>query len=156
GEVVISMSGVVRSVFITLIVQPPTSTTTTKAHATVNCSPGAIALTETTLANNFAVPAGWPAALTVQVNDDCGNAVKNASVSASFSNGDAPLMLQPTQAGTYANTWQPNNSASQMVITIQAQAAQLKAATAILNGSINANPSAPPVISENGTVNTFN
>jgi uncharacterized protein (TIGR03437 family) len=157
GEVDISMSGVLRSVNITLIVQPAAGPVSARAvPAAANCTPAKLALTEIGLANNFGVPAGWPAALTVQLNDDCGNAVPNGSVTASFSNGDPPLMLRGSQPGAYSATWQPGVVSSQMAVTIQAQAGQLTPATTQLIGSINNNPNKPPVLNENGTVNTFN
>ena len=162
GEADISMSGALRSVNITFIVEPAGSIAAEKAvtgravGAAGSCTPSALALTEIGLVNNFAVPAGWPAALTVQLNDDCGNNVPNASVSASFSNGDAPLMLGGTQPGAYSATWQPGTVSAQMAVTVQAQSTTLKPAMAQLIGAINQNQNAPPVISENGTVNTFN
>ncbi len=158
AEVDISMSGALRSANITLIAQPSASPVAGKAieARAVGCTPSALALTEVGLANNFAVPAGWPAALTVQLNDDCGNLVSNSSVTASFSNGDPPLMLNGTQPGAYAATWQPGAVSSQMVVMIQAQSSTLKPAAAQLIGTINQNQNAPPVIAENGTVNTFN
>ena len=99
-----------------------------------------LALTETGLVNNFAVPAGWPAALTVQLNDDCGNSISNASVTASFTNGDPPLMLGGTQPGTYSATWQPGVVSSQMAITIQAQSTTLRAG----HGSVDGNHQSKP------------
>jgi uncharacterized protein (TIGR03437 family) len=161
GEVDISMSGALRSVNITLIAQPAAGSLTAKAAARAvgaagACTPSALALTETGIVNNFAVPAGWPAALTVQLNDDCGNAVSNGSVTANFSNGDPSLMLTGTQPGTYSATWQPGVVSSQMTITVQGQSTTLKPAMIRLIGTINQNQNAPPVISENGTVNTFN
>ena len=45
------------------------------------------------------VPAGWPATLIVQLNDDCASPVTNGNVVASFSNGDAPLNLVGDSSG---------------------------------------------------------
>ena len=157
GEVDISMSGALRSVNIIVIVEPPTGAAGREApRATLNCTPAALAITETALVNNFAIPAGWPAALNIQLNDDCGNPISNGSVSASFSNGDPPLMLRGEQAGSYDATWQPGVVSPQLAVTIQAQAGTLKPALAELTGTINANQNAPPSLAENGTVNTFN
>ncbi len=161
GEVDVAMSGALRSVNVTFIVQPGGAAMGTAAPARAvrqagGCTPSALALTETGLVNNFAIPAGWPAALIVQLNDDCGNAISNGSISASFSNGDSPLMLHGTEAGAYSATWQPGVVSPQMTITIQAQSTALKPAMIQMIGSINQNQNPPPVISENGTVNTFN
>lgn len=162
GEVDISMSGAVRSVNIIFIVEPAASITAERGAsgravgAAGSCTPAALALTETGLVNNFAVPAGWPAALIVQLNDDCGNTVTSASVTASFSNGDPPLMLVGSQPGQYSATWQPGAASAQMAVNIQAQSTTLKPAMVQLIGTINQNQNAPPSIAENGTVNTFN
>ncbi len=156
GEVDISMSGALRSVNIILIVLPGSTVAAHAVPAATSCTPAKLALAETGLVNNFSVPAGWPAALTVQLNDDCGNAVSNGSVTASFSNGDPPLMLRPGQSPSYSATWQPGVVSPQMTVTLQAQAGALTPATSQLIGSINQNPNAPPVLSENGTVNVFN
>jgi uncharacterized protein (TIGR03437 family) len=156
GELDISMSGVLRSVNVTLIVEPGATVAARPLPATVSCTPSALAATETGLVNNFAVPAGWPAALIVQLNDDCGNSVSNASVTASFSNGDPPLMLAEGQPASYAATWQPGAVSSQIATSIQAQFGQLKPAELQLIGNVNGNQSAPPSLFENGTVNVFN
>jgi hypothetical protein len=156
GEVDISMSGALRGVNIILIVQPATTVAARPLPATVTCTPAALALAETSLVNNFAVPAGWPAALIVQLEDDCGNPISGASVTASFSNTDPPLMLREGFPATYTATWQPGVVSSQIAITMQAQVAQLKPATVQLVGSVNPNQNTPPSLFENGTVNVFN
>ncbi len=155
GEVDISMSGELRSVNILVIVLPGGTVAAHAVPSATSCTPAKLALAETGLVNNFSVPAGWPAALTVQLNDDCGSPVSNAFVTASFSNGDPPLMLRPGQSPTYSATWQPGVVSSQMTVTLLAQAGELQSATAQLIGSINQNSNAPPVLSENGTVNVF-
>ena len=158
GQVQISMSGVLRSVNITLIVEPSgqAPATIVRPHATVSCTPASLVMTETSLVNNFSVPAGWPAALTVQLNDDCGNLVTSGSVAANFSNSDPSLELRQGQSGIYTATWQPNTVAQQMTVTIQGQAPSLKPSIVQLSGATNANANQPPLLFENGTVNVFN
>ena len=162
GEVPIAMSGVVRSVMITLIVlpagaTPPTGTAFAGAAATpaANCTPSKLVITQTGLINNFEVPAKWPAFLIAQLNDDCGALVNGASVAASFSNGDVPLTLRGDgQSGTYSTTWQPGTTSAQMTITLQAEQGALQPATVQLIGTID--PNKVPVLFKNGTVNVFN
>jgi uncharacterized protein (TIGR03437 family) len=157
GEVSIAMSGVIRTVSVTLIVTP-VGTTNAPANAatpSANCTPSKLALTQTGLVNNFAVPAKWPATLIVQLNDDCGAPVLNGSVTADFSNGDPTLTLRAgTQMGTYSTTWQAGAVTPQMVVTVHAEAGSLQPATAQLIGTIN--PNTAPVLFKNGTVNVFN
>jgi uncharacterized protein (TIGR03437 family) len=161
GEVDISMSGAVVSVDVTLVVRPAgtiAALDATSALADVQaagCTPSKLALTQTGLVNNFSVPAQWPAALIVQLNDDCGAAVTNGSVVASFSNGDPPLSLRGDgQNGTYSTTWQAGVVTPQMVVTLQAAAGTLQSATAQLTGGISQNQA--PVLAKNGTLHNLN
>ena len=158
GEVSFSMSGVVRTVNITLVVTPAGSSFATPvAEATTpqaGCTASKLALTENGLVNNFAVPASWPAPLIVQLNDDCGAGVVNGSVVANFSNGDAPLMLKGDgQNGTYSASWQPVNNTNQMTVTLRGTSGTLQPATMLLTGTIAANQA--PVLFANGTVDPF-
>ncbi len=157
GEVSIAMSGTIRTVTVILIVTPAGSTASpaTATTPSASCTPSKVALTQTGLVNNFAVPAKWPATLIVQLNDDCGAAILNGSVVASFSNGDPPLTLRgDTQVGTYSVTWQAGAVTPQMVVTVHAESGSLQPATVQLIGTIN--PNAAPVLFKNGTVNVFN
>lgn len=156
AELDIEIGGIVRTVTVTLIVLPSAGTSPSAAPApAAGCAPAKIALTPTGLVNNFAVPAGWPAVLIAQLNDDCGAVVLNGSVAASFSNGDAPLTLRGDgQNGTYSATWQPGVVTAQTVVTLRATAGTLLPATAQLTGAINTNSA--PVLFKNGTVNVFN
>jgi uncharacterized protein (TIGR03437 family) len=118
------------------------------------CTASKLAITETGLVNNFAVPAKWPATLIAQLNDDCGQAVTNGSMIASFSNGDAPLTLRGDSLGNYSTTWQPGIVSQQMVVTLNAAAGSLPTATAKLIGGIT--PNQAPVLNPGGTINNFN
>jgi len=144
GNVNIGLSGVLAVVNVTLVV-PPAQT----------CTPSKIAMTESGLVNNFNVPAGWPATLIVQLNDNCGNAVKGGSVVANFSNGDAPLALAGGNANTYSATWQPGNVFPETTITLNATAGTLAPAVETLTGNVNANSAAPPVLLPDGTLHIF-
>ena len=158
GEVSFSMAGAVRTTNVTLILEPAGSTVTNPAtEATTpqaTCTPAKLALTETGVVNNFAVPASWPVPLIVQLNDDCANPVLNGSVVAQFSNGDPPLNLKGNgQDGTYSASWQPVQNTQQMLVTIRATEGSLQPATMILNGAISTNTA--PVLFANGTVDPF-
>jgi uncharacterized protein (TIGR03437 family) len=154
GEVSISMSGVERTVNVTFVVRPAGTITALSAIPDATCAPSKLALTETGLTNNFGVPAGWPAALITQLNDDCGAVVTNGSVTANFSNGDPPLNLRGDgQNGTYSATWQPGKVSSQMVVTLQAAAGTLQPTTMQLQGGIAQNQA--PVLFANGIVDPF-
>ncbi len=158
GQVFISAASVLESENVTLIVTPGNSSNAragVEPHA-AGCTPSKLMITETGLPNDFAVPAGWPATLIVQLNDDCANPVTNGNVVANFSNGDAPLILVSDQLGNYSATWQPGNVNASMVVTLNAAASGLAPAAAKLYGGIGPNQTPPPVVAPNGTLNNLN
>lgn len=162
GQVNVSMPGGLRTVNVTMVVLPAGDTpggaaAGSERRATVSCAASKVVLTETGLVNNFAVPAGWPATLIVQLNDDCGGTLVAGSAVASFSNGDAPLsLLGNGQNGTYSASWQPGTVTSQMVVTLNATSGALQPASVQLNGGIAQNQSQPPVLTPNGTLHNLN
>jgi len=164
GDVNVSIGALLQSVNVTFVVQPASSNATARVESepaserpqAVGCSPSKLAITETGLANNFAIPAGWPATLTAQLNDDCSSPVTNGNVVATFSNGDPALNLAADALGNYSSTWQPRSTNANMVVTLNATAGSLQPATAKLYGGIAANQTPPPVVNTNGTVNNLN
>jgi uncharacterized protein (TIGR03437 family) len=134
---------------------PASMSSRTAVHPDANangCTATSLILTETGLSNSFTVPAGWPANLIVNLNNDCGDPVGTGSVSASFSNGDPPLTLV-TQgpSGQYSATWQPQNSGPGTIITLLGTASGLNPATAQITGGVAANQA--PILNPNGIVN---
>jgi len=156
GTVNIEMSGAMRTVGVTLVVLPGASTSSgLRPEATSSCAPSRLAMTQTGLAGNFAVPAGWPATLIVQLNDDCGNTVASGNVLASFSSGDPPLSLRGDGVtNTYSATWQPLAAGSETTITLRASAGALQT-TQQITGVVNQNPSSPPSLIAGGALNIF-
>jgi len=166
GGVNIQMNGVVRTVNITFVAvpggtyaahsAPPLSQNSGRGEqpqAAAGCAASALALTETSLTNNFSVPAGWPATLVVQLNDNCGNQVSTGAAVASFSNGDPPLSLSgDRQTGLYTATWQPGVVTPTMTVTVNGTAPALTPVTAQFVGSINQNSSNPPTLYPNGAL----
>jgi uncharacterized protein (TIGR03437 family) len=164
----------VRTVNVTLIVQPagggaaglrPASPTTppaapltagTGVTPKAACSPTMLVPTESALVDSFSAPATWPVPLAITLADDCGNAVSNASVTASFTNGDPELALPLASGagGLYSGTWMPGSATAQVTITASIAAPGLPQATAQINGSVSPNPG-PPALNANGIVNAF-
>ena len=92
-------------------------------------------------------------ALQVQVMDDCGNAVSNASLQAGFSNGDPALGLTSVGNGIYEGVWQPNASQSQVVVTFTSKLAGLSDASAQVTIALVSNPAVVfPAIFSGGVV----
>ncbi len=158
GNVSISIGQALESVNVTFNVQPTSSTNAiAQLRPEVSgCTASKLAITESGLVNNFAVPAGWPATLIVQLNDDCGSPVTSGSVTASFSNGDAPLVLASDSLGNYSATWQPGAVTSEMVVTLNAASGTLQSASAKLYGGIALNETPPPTLAPEGILNNFN
>ncbi len=158
GNINVSIGSLLQSVNVTFVVQNNgTSSAISGVRPEVSgCSASKLAITETGLANNFVVPAGWPATLIAQLNNDCAAAVTNGSVVASFSNGDQALNLIGDTFGNYSTTWQPGAVNSQMVITLTATAPSLTSATAQLYGGVAANQTPPPTLAPGGTLNNLN
>ena len=159
GYVNIGMNGVVVVVNVTLVVLPAGVGENTPAErplTTANCTPSQLAMTETGLVNNFSVPAGWPATLIAQLNDNCGNSVSNGSIVASFTNGDTAIVLRGDQvSNTYSATWQPGTILPSMSISLRASAGTLPALTQTFTGAVNSNPTPPPMLLSNGTLDIF-
>jgi len=158
GYINISVAGVLKSVNVTYVVQPGSySSAIARAQPrATGCTPSKVVITETGLPNNFAVPAGWPATVVLQLNNDCGEPIINGNVTASFSNGDQALALEGDNQGNYSSTWQPGNVNAETVITLNAAAGALAPATSQLHGGVGVNHTPPPSLAAGGTVNNLN
>jgi len=150
ATVVLTFSdGVVLNVPATLTVFSPLT-----AHApNANCTATQLLPAVTGLGQNFNLPIGWPVPLEVTVSDDCGQPFINGAVTATFTNGDAPLPLTGLQDGTWAATWAPRKTSSSMTLTIAAQGtpATLKGSITV-SGQLNPNAE-PPIIATGGILN---
>lgn len=102
-------------------------------------------------ANRFeAVIAALGKPLEVVVTDDCGTPVKNATVTASFSNGEPALTLTDMQNGIYSATWRAPNPAAQVGISFTAS----KPGLAVGGGQVQSQvaSSTAPVVFAGGVV----
>jgi uncharacterized protein (TIGR03437 family) len=155
----------VSGVNVTLIVPgsaPQLGTGVTQPSATPapraagGCSADSLVLTYTLLTNQFSTPAAWPGTIGVTLADNCGAAVDNGNILATFSNGDPALSLNLSDPATgfYSSTWVPRSSGSQVTISAQATAAGLQPALATLIGTVA--PNLAPVIATNGILHDLN
>ncbi len=99
------------------------------------------------LGSSFTSLVSWPANLETLVVDDCGFPANNATVLATFSNGDSPLALAPIGNGLFSGTWRPINPAASVTVTITATFPPLKQAQVIAGGRVTDNPNAPAIFS---------
>jgi uncharacterized protein (TIGR03437 family) len=107
------------------------------------CVPQQLLGIDASLGNGFAARVGSPTAVQVEVVDDCGNQVTNATVVASFSNGDPPLALVSLGDGSYSVTWRPASAAAQATVTVRASLAPLASVEVASNGGVTGNEAAP-------------
>jgi uncharacterized protein (TIGR03437 family) len=119
------------------------------------CVPSKLAMTLGNLTTSFDLPAQFPAMMSVQLTDNCNSPVPNASVVASFSNGDPPLTLSGDGVtNVYTESWQPGNVQPNMAVTLRANVAPYPEASMVLTGNVE--PNVAPVLNRGGTVNNSN
>lgn len=126
-----------------LLLVPPTSEPAKALRPVFACTPQKLVAVTRTLGANFTSPVGWPSPIEVRVADDCGTAVPNASVVASFSNGDAPLVLTSLRNGLYSATWQPVATSSDVTVSVRASVTGLINGTVVVQGRVSNNPGVP-------------
>jgi uncharacterized protein (TIGR03437 family) len=147
--------GALRSVPVTLTVYEGTSVTgSARLSPKAVCAATKLLPALTAISQGFSQPAGWPTPIDVTVVDDCGQPFTNGTVTAVFSNGDAPLGLGNLQGGMWSATWAPR-SAENVTITVTAQSSP----PASLQGTVQAGglvtPNAePPIINTGGILNS--
>jgi uncharacterized protein (TIGR03437 family) len=152
-QATLNQLGVTRTADLALIVLPAGVKSNALPRAT-GCTPSKLAVVGTGVAGGFSAPAGWPTPVQVRVVDDCANAVANASVVLSFSNGDPPLpmLLEDATLGSYTATWVASHTGA-VTMTARATAGNLSASTTTLGAVA---PNAPVILAPHGTLNNLN
>lgn len=154
GEVTMSSVDASQTLPVMLVVTDASSEVPAGKARAAACSANRMAVGSTGLANNFTVPAGWPATLTVEVRDNCSTAVSNATVVARFSNGDPPMTLDADGlTGVYSGTWQPGTPLEQANVTFSALNAEFPEARAVLIGAVKENK--VPTLFRDGTIHNL-
>jgi len=149
-----------RTVDLLFIIAPSSGSIATKADGRVweaqepqagGCTPSKLNPVFHSLGAGFSVAAAWPAAIDVDVADDCGTPMSTGSVVASFSNGDQPLALVGNGAGRWSATWAPiSQSPPTITATANQPDASLTGQTQI-TGTVTDNAGVP-VIATGGVV----
>jgi uncharacterized protein (TIGR03437 family) len=160
GSVTLAFSDSTKqTVALVLVVKPPGSTVNTPARrdaTTPSCTPTKLVPVLTSISSGYTVQAAWPAPIIAQIQDDCGSPLNAGNVTASFTNGDAPLPLVSIGAGAWSATWVPSRNYPGATVRIDAQSV---AAPVPINGSVQvavsvgSNPQAP-VVFTGGIVST--
>jgi uncharacterized protein (TIGR03437 family) len=146
GEVDVAIGSLLKTISVTFVV-------TNQTFAV--CTPTRVSVTPLALTTHFSIPSGFPAVLSAQITDDCGNPVSGANVFASFTNQDPAVVLLPDGgAGTYSAAWAPGASSQQMNVTFHVVSGGLLPASATLIGDVLQN--SVPALATNGTLNNLN
>jgi uncharacterized protein (TIGR03437 family) len=157
GQVNIAIGAIVRTVKVKLLLTSTTGSAapfeTKLVGRAATCTPTSVVIAQFGLPDNFSVPAGWPSPISALALDNCANPLANASVVASFSNGDPPIALTGDQAGSYSATWQPGSSKAGITVTLDATSGILQTAEIKIAGGVNTNTAPPPSIATGGVVN---
>ena len=132
--------------------EPHTSARGFDSETQQECAPQQLLAVHRTLGSNFASPVGFPTPIEVQVVDDCGDAVGNATVVASFSSGDPALVLTSLRNGVYVGTWVPTTQTALVTTTVRAALPPLADAVVQAQVTVQANPTVP-VLFTGGVVN---
>lgn len=141
--------GFSRTVEIRLVITPGAGPSgTLMSHDATSCVPAQWVPLFTSLADAFAVNAGWPTRIVVKVFDNCGNPMTAGSVTVSFSDGDQSLPLISLLDGRWSNTWPAVNAS--LATTLTATASTMTPPPPLLgvttiNGQIQQNLN-PPVV----------
>ena len=114
---------------------------------TATCAPKKLYAMLRTTVGGFSSPAGWPTPMEVQVVDDCGTSVSNATVVAAFSTGEPVLVLTSLRNGIYTGTWRPIKAGADVTITVRAELAPLAAVEIRARGGVPENARAPALYS---------
>ena len=104
-----------RTVDVVLVVPPSDTAQLKPARRFQNgCIPSEVAPVFQLLGGTAPIPAGWPAAIEVEVVDDCGAPMEQGSAIVDFQNIDSPsLALGHSGNGVWAATWNVPNIAQQ-------------------------------------------
>lgn len=143
----------VNVVFIVTAAAPASQANKLAAPGPAAACPSLLNVVFTQLSAGSSVSVGFPGQVTVKVVDDCGKPLAAGSVTASFSNGDAPIALTSLNDGNWAGTWTPQSAATQAVVTALAEDVSRQ-----LNGTAHVTVgfqqfAQPPVVTAGGVVN---
>jgi uncharacterized protein (TIGR03437 family) len=123
------------------------------------CQPQLLYLTQTGIPDNFATRTGFPTPLAAVLVDDCGNFISNALVSATFSNSDPGIGLEPIGNGHYIGTWIPAQASDSLPggavnVSLRAFAPPLPSAATDVIGAVASDIA--PATNTGGVVNNLN
>ena len=119
-----------------------------------NCTPTQVIARIASPPKGFPATVGLPTPVQAFVLDNCMIPLDTGSVTASFSNGDAPVKLVPIGTGMWSGTWTPHTAAAAASVTVQAQTTSVPilAAGKSVAGTVAAGSADTPLVSSGGVV----
>jgi uncharacterized protein (TIGR03437 family) len=119
-----------------LVVGSTVSASSFGEAAAAGCAAKKLIAVERSLGPNFSAQVGAASGLEVQVADDCGNMVTDATVVANFSNGDAPVSLSYLRDGIYTGTWRPEKAGAAVTVTLRSSLGSLPSVEILRQGKV--------------------
>jgi uncharacterized protein (TIGR03437 family) len=132
----------------------PTAQRGGQATSKAACIPTTLLPLFTSLGSGFTLTTGWPSPVELTVVDDCGQPLTRGTVTASFSNSDPSLNLNPLGDGRWTGTWSAQNAAPSVTVSASAQTADKSiSGSAQVAGGLTQNANPPPVVAAGGVLN---
>jgi uncharacterized protein (TIGR03437 family) len=127
-----------QAVEVFFLVLGPATTASSLAdfEAVPSCTPTKLIAVDRGLGPTFTAQVGAASGLEVQVADDCGNVVADATVVANFSNGDAPVSLSYLRDGIYTGTWRPRQAGAAVTVTLRSSRGSLPSLEILRQGKV--------------------
>jgi uncharacterized protein (TIGR03437 family) len=128
-----------------LVVGSTVSASSFSEAAAAGCTAQKLIAVERSLGPNFTAQVGAAGGLEVQVADDCGNAVSDATVVANFSNGDTPVSLSYLRDGIYTGTWRPGKAGAAVTVALRSSLGSLPSLEILRQGKVDEGARIPAV-----------
>ncbi len=144
--------GAVRRVDVNVVISAAESKDSPRAAE--GCTAKRLIPSLRSLGQGASVPVGWPAAVAVDVSDDCGSAHEEGTVFLTFSNGDPPLRLQSLKDGKWQGTWASRSGQTGPVtVRVTAENPQMELRGEMESTADLRAADQPPLLNEEGVVN---
>jgi len=145
GQVAVNFTGGISQAIQVILAIPASTSAGFKLPTEAACTARRLLAVDRTVGSNFNSQLAWPTTLEVLVVDDCGVFNNVARVLATFSNGDAPQLLQSLGSGRYQGTWRPVNISNSVTVTVTVTQGQLQQGQVTVAGKTSDNPNVPAV-----------
>jgi uncharacterized protein (TIGR03437 family) len=128
-----------------LVVGGGVSASSFSEAAAAGCTAKKLIAVDRSLGPNFTAQVGAASGLEVQVVDDCGSLLSDATVVANFSNGDAPVSLSYLRDGIYTGTWRPGKAGAAVTVTLRSSLGSLPSVEILRQGKVEEGARIPAV-----------